>query len=125
LRKFRVLLKTVNDPEAAYAVGRDLVRDKWNDASMLNEIAWYVVDEQGIGTRDFAFAMEAAQRANDLTNSSDPAILDTVARVYWEQGDVGKAIVWQYKAVEQAKGTGWERTIGRTLRHYERIAPAH
>jgi len=125
VRKFSVLLKTVDDPEAAYAVGRELARDKWDDANMLNEIAWFVVDEPGIRTRDFAFAMETAKRANELTEGRNPAILDTVARVYWEQGDVGTAIAWQYKAVRHAVDTLWERPLRRTLERYERIAPAH
>jgi peroxiredoxin len=125
LRKFSVLLKTVDDPEAAYATGRELMRDKWDDANTLNEIAWYVVDEPGIRTRDFAFAMEAAARANELTEGRNPAILDTVARVYWEQGEVGTAIAWQYKAVQHAAGTAWDRPLRRTLERYERIAPAH
>jgi hypothetical protein len=123
-RKFTILLEAVNDPEAAYALGRELVRDTWNDANTLNEIAWFVVDEPGIRTRDFAFAMEAAQRANELTEGKSPAILDTVARVYWEQGDIGTAIAWQYRALARAVGTPWEPSIRRTLQYYERIAPA-
>jgi hypothetical protein len=124
IRKFSVLLKTANDPEAAYAAGRELVRDKWDDADMLNEIAWFVVDEPGIMTRDLAFAMETAKRANVLTEGKNAAILDTVARVYWEGGEAGTAIVWQYKAVQRAIGTPWERPLRRTLERYERIAPA-
>jgi alkyl hydroperoxide reductase subunit AhpC len=124
VRKFEVLLKIANDPDAAYAVGRALMRDRWNDATLLNEIAWYVVDERGIETRDFAFAMEAAQRANALTGGTSAPILDTVARVYWEQGEAGKAISWQHRAVQQAVGTGWEKPLRRTLQRYERIAPA-
>ena len=37
-------------------------------------------------------AKRAAKRANELTKSSDAAILDTVARVYYEMGDVHAAI---------------------------------
>ena len=124
MRKFNILLRTTNDAEAAYTVGREFVRDNWDDADALNAIAWFVVDEPGIRTRDLAFAMEAARRANELTEGKSPYILDTVARVYWEQGDVGTAIAWQYKAVQRAVGTGWERSIRRTLQRYERIAPA-
>jgi peroxiredoxin len=125
MRKFNILLQTAHDAEAAYTVGREFVRDNWDDADALNQIAWFVVDEPGIRTRDLAFAMEAAQRANELTEGKSPPILDTLARVYWEQGEVGTAIVWQYRAVERAVGTGWERSIRRTLQRYERIAPAY
>jgi hypothetical protein len=125
MRKFNILLRTANDAEAAYTVGREFVRDNWDDAEALNQIAWFVVDEPGLRTRDLAFAMKAAQRANDLTENKSPHILDTVARVYWEQGDVGTAIVWQYRAVERAVGTGWERPLRQTLQRYERIAPAY
>jgi hypothetical protein len=125
LRKINILLRTAHNAEAAYTVGRAFVRDNWDDADALNQIAWFVVDEPGIRTRDLAFAMEAARRANELTKGKSPAILDTVARVYWEQGEVGTAIVWQCRALEQAVGTSWERSIRQTLQRYERIAPAH
>jgi hypothetical protein len=125
LRKFIVLLKHVDDPEAAYAVAREMARDKWDDADALNEIAWLIVDEPGIGTRDLTFAMEIALRANELTEGKSPYVLDTVARVFWEQGELGTAIAWQHRAVQQAVGTPWERPLRRTLRRYERVAPAY
>jgi peroxiredoxin len=125
MRQFNILLLTARRTDAAYTVGREFVRDNWDDAQALNQIAWFVVDEPGIRARNLAFAMEAAQRANELTEGKSAPILDTVARVYWEQGEVGTAIVWQYRALEQAVGTGWERSIRQTLERYERIAPAH
>ena len=54
---------------------------------MLNEIAWFIVDEESIGGRDLDLALRAATRANEL-NGRDAAILDTVARVYYQKGDV-------------------------------------
>ncbi len=99
-----LLLGKLDRPKQAYAIGHKLVRAYWDDAMMLNAIAWYVVDSKEVKTRDLDFALEAAERANQLTESNDAAILDTVARVFYEKGDLKTAIKWQKKAVKNAEG---------------------
>jgi hypothetical protein len=39
-------------------------------------------------------------RADELTKHKDPAIIDTLAKVYHDKGDLGKAIELQEKAVK-------------------------
>jgi hypothetical protein len=121
---FSILVTRGDDTEAAYAVGRALVDDHWNDALLLNEIAWFIVDDRGVRLRDLDFAGEVAHRSNELTESRNPAILDTVARVYYEKGQLAKAISWQDKAARHARGTRWETTITDTLDRYEAMLPA-
>jgi tetratricopeptide (TPR) repeat protein len=48
---------------------------------------------------ELADAMKYAERANELANDQDGSILDTVARVAYEMGDLAKAVEWQKKAV--------------------------
>jgi thiol-disulfide isomerase/thioredoxin len=103
-QKCVILLKDKNQPDAAYALGREIMKEKWDDPQILNAMAWFTVDEPGIETRDLDFALKAAKRANELTKGEDPAILDTVARIYYEKGDVKKAIELQKQAVDKAEG---------------------
>lgn len=49
--------------------------------------------------------MKAARKASTLTDDSDASILDTVARVFFEQGNVAEAIAWQEKAIAASPST--------------------
>ena len=101
-QKWMVLLTKVHRDEQAYAVGRDLMVRFWDNSMQLNQIAWTVVDDKGVQTRDLKFAMKAAVRANELTESKDAAILDTLARVHYEKGDLAEAVRFQRMAVKNA-----------------------
>jgi len=90
--------------DQAYKMGWELVKgDGKNDAMMLNTIAWYIVDPNATPEKqDLELAMAAAKRADELTNHENDAILDTLAKVYFDKGDLEKALEIQTKAVEIA-----------------------
>ncbi len=93
-----VLLNGAGRTEEANALQAKMVEDAWEDASALNELSWSIATG-GAADRDLALAQRAGERAAELTNNADGNILDTLARVYFEQGDLAKAIEWQQKAV--------------------------
>lgn len=102
-QKFMMYLNEAKQPAKAYGLKDALLANKtiMGNAQMLNRIAWGVVDPQAdVETRDADFALAFAQKANELTNASDPAIIDTVARCHWLKGDKAKAIELQQKAVK-------------------------
>ena len=102
INKFSMLL-TRGREEQAYEFARAaIVGPLHNDASMLNELAWSILDEEGLEKRDFKLALAAARRAEELTQGQDPAILDTIARAYQCLGDLNQAIAFQTRAVELA-----------------------
>ncbi|MCZ6445280.1 MAG: redoxin domain-containing protein [Planctomycetota bacterium] len=121
-RLFRKMLNQRGDTAQTYAYGRTIMRGHWDEASTLNQLAWFTVDDEGVKSRDFEFAMEAALRASELTGAEDAGILDTVARVYYERGDLTSAITWQRKALEQAADTASEDQIHEMLEKYEKEA---
>lgn len=92
------------------------VEENFDNAMLLNEVAWTIADGMTGEERDLDLAMKAAMRASELKKHSDAAILDTVARVFYEQQDLTKAIEWQKKAVE-ADGSMPE--LKETLSQYE------
>jgi thiol-disulfide isomerase/thioredoxin len=120
--RFELLVGGLNRPDEGYRLGRAIVEEDWDDPATLNMIAWFVVDDQRVKVRDLAFAMKAAQRACELTNDSDPAILDTMARIYYEMGDLENAIAWQRKAAQQAGDDRMGEGIRETLARYEQEA---
>ena len=116
-----MLLRDLNQPEAAYALGKDITAKSWDNPMTLNQIAWFVVDEPDIERRNLLFAMMAADRASELTEHKDAAILDTVARVYFEMGDLSEAIKYQRKAVEYAPENQMGQDIKATLEKYMKL----
>ncbi len=91
-----------------------------NNAQALNMIAWTIVDpEAGIQQRNLDIALKAAKRASELENNQEPAILDTLARVYFEKGDKAKAIETQTKAVELASGE-MKADLQKSLEEYKK-----
>jgi len=85
-----------------YVQAREAVKKaiKYRNSRDLNEIAWMIVDPDGkIARRDLDFALEAAEKAVEYTQSEDAGILDTLARVWFRKGDVTKALEMQTKVV--------------------------
>ena len=92
----------------------EMVGHAWDSPQVLNEIAWGIASGEGQG--DLDLALKAARRASELQEHKDAATLDTLARVFYETGQLDQAIEWQKKAVEQNQGN---RSIDVTLKKYE------
>jgi thiol-disulfide isomerase/thioredoxin len=107
------ILEVAGRAAEASAVRAELVELAWDDAGQLNAIAWQTATS-GDGT-DRELALKAAQRASELRDDEDPAILDTLARCHYELGDLDEAIRWQRQAVEHNAG---HPEIDETLQSY-------
>jgi len=105
----------------AYALGREVVRGSLaNDALGLNLLAWNIVDPvKPPKVRDLDLALEAAKRANELTKSEDPHVLDTLAMVHHERKDLSEALRWQRLAAKFAKGKPVEEEVLARLKEFE------
>jgi thiol-disulfide isomerase/thioredoxin len=124
-QKFEILLIGKNDPQQAYTFANDAVNTYCKDDSQsLNHIAWVIVDpeNEGIKNRDLDLALRAATRANDLTRGENGAILDTLAKVHFDKGDLPKALELQEKAVKQSAGETYEEELKGRLKQYRAAA---
>jgi len=99
IQRFLLMIGEMNAPADGYSYGRVLLNEFWNDAKLLNNLAWFVVDGENVVERDLPFARKAAERACELTNHRDAAVLDTLARVFFEMGELDAAMKWQDQAV--------------------------
>jgi thiol-disulfide isomerase/thioredoxin len=113
--KFNVLLVGKKDAKAAYAWAGNVLTGVGKDQpSTLNQIAWMIVDpEEAVEPRDVDLALKCAERANELTGGKNASVLDTVARVYFTQGNIEKAIEVQTKAA------GLDKSLEKTLAEYK------
>ena len=116
---------TVADPEEGYELMSEMMDSNWEDSMFLNMVAWTVATDESLKTRDLGLALKAARRANELTGEKSAAVLDTVARVYYEQGDLAAAVEWQRMAIEALTEED-ERMMGddvrKMLEQYEKEA---
>jgi thioredoxin-like negative regulator of GroEL len=124
MQKFELMLTAMDKPEEAYAIGRSLLEDNWDEPQALNAMAWMVVDNPAVKKRNLEFAMRAASRASELTQGEDAAILDTLARVHYEMAmrQLQKALQTQRKAAEHAGEGPMAEDIKRTLEKYKQFA---
>ncbi len=122
VQKFKTLVGPADQPKEGYAFGETLLPKLASSAEALNDVAWFVVDDGDVKTRDLDFAMKAATAADDAADHKNGAILDTLARVYWDKGERAKAIDLQSKAVELAKGSDMESDMAETLARYKEAA---
>lgn len=92
----------------------------WDSAGGLNEVAWKIVDDANVKNRDFDVALKAAKRATELSEQKNYAILDTLARVYYEKGDVKSALKWQRLAAQNLTGTeSYADDVRKSLKKYQ------
>jgi thiol-disulfide isomerase/thioredoxin len=121
VQKFGALLVELKDSEAGYAYAKKLEEGIFKDnAAMLNSLAWVILTAQGVKNRDAAAATRMALRANELSQGKNPGVLDTLARAYFESGEVKKAVETQTKAVELATTDEMKAALRESLVKYER-----
>ena len=116
--KFDALLHGKKDIEGAYIWARTMLESSWDNAQALNAFAWNMLDGTPAELQDLTFALEVALRASELTNNEDAAILDTLARAYWELDETETAISWQEKAVEFSTEGAMADELRITLNRY-------
>lgn len=124
LERYQLIAGLANRPELAAVAGPELYEQIRDSPGALNQIAWFIVDDPTVKTRDLNLALKCAERANELTDNDDPAMLDTLARIWWEKGDRAKAIEFQSKAVRELGDdeTRMAKDIREALQRYQ--APA-
>jgi thiol-disulfide isomerase/thioredoxin len=122
-QRYRLMLQYAGSPSAVSDYGRTIAKANWDDAMFLNSISWWTVDDKQARHRDVDQAVAWAQRANELTKNNDAQVIDTLARCWWEKGDMQKAIALQRRAVELAPDN-MKAQIEGTLNEYVRDASA-
>ena len=99
-RRFLMLARDLGDDVGADAHFRQLMRASWEDADRLERLALMVITERGIERRNLGLALEAAERADQLQSGRDALLLNTLARIRYERGDVDDAVQTQERALE-------------------------
>jgi thiol-disulfide isomerase/thioredoxin len=98
---FRYKLLLEYDESAAYRQARKLLEGESKDnAGALYGIARDLTDPPGRKTKDPELALAVTQRLCELSHSSNPSHLSTLAEAYFGKGDFAKAIETEEKAIK-------------------------
>ena len=125
--KFGALIHAGEQDEALALAKKLLEGEAGENASALNFVAWAIVDPENKnkpGPKLVAFALETARKGDEIEKGKSPFLADTLARAYFESGDVAKAVETQKRALELAKGTDLEedQSLKERLEEYEKAA---
>ena len=77
--------------------------DRANEIEACNNRAWLLATSPNASIRDGAAAIELARRANQLSENTQPGVLDTLAAAYAEAGRFPEALATARKALGLAK----------------------
>ena len=100
-QRFLTLLRDFEDPAAAYAHARELMKRIWDDSKELQRLARAITETPVNVRRDYPLALSAALRASQLTEEGDPGPLALVARIHHQRGDFAEAVKWQERAADR------------------------
>lgn len=115
------LAKARGGEEAAQLsqLGETVLKDGAANPGMLNELAWAILTDPRIKSRDLDLATRAAKAAYDRTAGKDPAITDTYARALFNTGKKPEAIRLQSEAIAACKDDGMRKQLEAVLREYQ------
>ena len=130
LIKFQVLSSPKGDVDQALSLGTKLMESELGESSeALNNLAWMLVApdrEKKADAKLLKFALKAALKADNLSKREDPSIADTLAKAYFDNGQLEKAVETQERVIELAVGTELESdpAVKKRLRQYKRALEA-
>ena len=130
LLRFEVLSLTKERLSDAIDVAQKLMKsEKGDDPQLLNNIAWIVVKPDRDTKADpklLKMALQVALKADDLTNGENASVKDTLAKAYFDNGDLAKAVKTQESAIALVEGTpmAQDGSLKKRLRQYKRALDA-
>lgn len=131
LVKLQILSSPKGNVDQALTVGNELLENEeiGENSDALNNIAWMLVmpeREKKADPKLLKFALKVALKADNLKKNQDPSIADTLAKAYFDNGMLAKAVSTQERVVELIPGTELENDPGvkKRLRQYKRALEA-
>jgi len=120
LQLVNVLAGPADKPAEAWRYGEEVYDSGRADASLMNALAWMIVDpEGGVEEPNLDLALKAAEAASAASARNDGAILDTLARVHFRKGDVARAIELQKEALAKTPDGPMKQSMQQVLAEYE------
>jgi hypothetical protein len=88
------------DPAKVEELTRRLELIDSRDAELQNEIAWTLLSDEKIKTRNPKLALKFARAAFDASGGKDPNVIETYARALFDSGNAAEAVQQQQRAMD-------------------------
>ncbi len=112
------------DEGKATELGAQMLALDIKDPNLLNQVAWTLLTNERIQTRDFGLATKFAKAACDACDGKDASVVDTYARALFDSGKVEEAVRVQKQAISVCKDEELGKQLEATLKQYERKVEA-
>ena len=119
LQLMQVLGGPMKQPAEAWTIALDVMASNKDNASMMNQLAWIIVDDKSFTERNLDIAIQAATYACEATKNKEGAMIDTLAAAVFMKGDVTRAIDLQKQALEVTPDGAMKTEMKATLEKYE------
>jgi thiol-disulfide isomerase/thioredoxin len=122
-----IALIKLDEQDNALEYAKKLSRTELSkNAQGMNGLAWAIVDpDAGLkpSSQLVEFALVIARQADELARERDGMIADTLAKAYFDAGNVSKAVETQERAVRLMKAAGQEdQGVKNRLEQYKKAA---
>ena len=102
-----------------FALATRLRTMKSNDSEALNEMAWTLLTDEKIKTRDLPLALKLAQTAVEVSGGKDAGVLDTYARALFDNGQPAEAVAQQKRALDLTDDKNRKAEMEENLKLYQ------
>ena len=121
MQLFTILAGPAEKQAEAWKIGEEILEANRENAMMLNQLAWTIVDpDGGVKSPNLDLALKAAEAGMKASKGENGALIDTMARVVFVKGDVARAIELQRKAIEKTPDGPMKTEMKATLETYEK-----
>ncbi len=120
---FKLVSGNGSESEAS-EIGAKMLALDLKDPNLLNQVAWTLLTNDRIKTRDFGLATKLAKAACDASDGKDASVVDTYARALFDSGKFEEAVRVQRQAVSVCKDHELGKELEATLKQYERKVEA-
>lgn len=107
--RFQVFALWKDGADDAVKLGSEIIgSEQGDDPQLLNSMAQLIVDPNRDTKADaklLKLALKIALKADKLVDSENPVVANTLAKAYFDNGDVENAVKTQERAVDLAQGT--------------------
>jgi thiol-disulfide isomerase/thioredoxin len=104
--------------EETDALGNALMKEGAGDVTYLNNLSWGIMTEEKVQYRNRAFALALAEAAFKASDGKAGYVMDTYARALFDDGQLGKALKMQKKAIQNAKDKGERKLMEAHLEQF-------
>lgn len=119
--RYLTLLRDLDRPEEAYKLAHELAQEWWSDPHSLHQLVRITLDDEEIKTLDHPFLQEVMERAVELTAQSDPDVLETLAEIHVDRGDLAAALAVLDRAANRPEADGEEGLKARLEKARDRL----